>query len=111
MSSGGGMPEADIFAWSETKDANEGTQEFCDKVKGEVVKQTGQNFADYKAVKYRNKNLCGGEHFVIKVQVGETDYIHLYVTRVTGIRHPESVPPSLQGVQQNKTKEDPLEPF
>ncbi|KAL7387785.1 hypothetical protein ABVT39_000970 [Epinephelus coioides] len=111
MSSGGGMPEADIFAWRETKDADEGTQELCDKVKGEVEKTTGQNFADYKAVKYRNKNLCGGEHFVIKVQVGETDYIHLYVTRVTGIQYPESVPPSLQGVQQNKTKEDPLEPF
>ncbi|XP_049421883.1 stefin-C-like isoform X1 [Epinephelus fuscoguttatus] len=95
----------DMGGWSETKDATEETQTICDQVKDQVEKQTGKNYRVYKAVKYRDLHLCGGTHYLIKVDVGE-DYDHLMVVQVTGTRIPS--PPSLSGVEQHKTKDEPL---
>ncbi|XP_033494324.1 cystatin-A3-like isoform X3 [Epinephelus lanceolatus] len=94
--------------WSETMDVTEETQKICDQVKDQVEKQTGKNYRVYKAVKYRDLHLCGGTHYLIKVDVGE-DYDHLMVVQVTGTQFPTS--PSLRGVEQHKTKDDPLVPF
>ncbi|XP_078018796.1 cystatin-A3-like isoform X2 [Epinephelus lanceolatus] len=98
----------DMGAWSETKDATEETQTICDQVKDQVEKRTGENYRVYKAVKYRDLHLCGGTHYLIKVDVGE-DYDHLMVVQVTGTQFP--TPPSLSGVEQHRTKDDPLVPF
>ncbi|XP_049912508.1 stefin-C-like [Epinephelus moara] len=97
----------DMGGWSETKDATEETQKICDQVKVEVEKQTG-NYRVYKAVKYRDLVLCGGTHYLIKVNVGE-DYDHLSVNQAAGLGY--QVPPSLRGVEQHQTKDAPLVPF
>ncbi|KAL7373672.1 hypothetical protein ABVT39_012254 [Epinephelus coioides] len=92
----------DMGKWSETKDATEEIQRIVDEVLGQVEKKI------HKAVKYRDLHLCGGTHYLIKVDVGE-DYDHLMVVQVTGTQFP--TPPSLSGVEQHKTKDDPLVPF
>ncbi|XP_049912499.1 cystatin-A5-like [Epinephelus moara] len=95
--------------WSETMDTTEETQKICDQVKDQVEKQTGENYGVYTAVKYRNLHLIGGKHYLIKVHVGGEDYAHLMVVQVTGTQFP--TPPSLRGVEQHRTKDDPLVPF
>ncbi|XP_042359934.1 cystatin-A1-like [Plectropomus leopardus] len=98
----------DFGKWSETMNADEGTQDICDHVKSQVVKKTGQDFAQYKSVQYRQLlGIVGASHYLIKVHVGDVNYIHLYVIRIV---YPNATP-TLEGVQQNKTKDDPLEPF
>ncbi|XP_042366663.1 stefin-C-like [Plectropomus leopardus] len=99
---------AEFGEWSKTLDATADIQMLCDQVKKEVEKITGQDYKVFKAVKYRIKSLCGGQFFVIKVDVG-ADYDHLNVHQITGLQH--EVPPTLHGVEQHKTKEDPLVPF
>ncbi|XP_042370996.1 cystatin-A-like [Plectropomus leopardus] len=100
--------KADKFGWGETEDANERTQELCDKVKEEVQRQTRGDNTEYKAVKYRQlRGILGAEHFLIKVQVGDTNYIHLYVVKIVG----PNASPTLEGVQQNKTRDDTIEPI
>nr|XP_033472281.1 cystatin-A5-like [Epinephelus lanceolatus] len=94
--------------WSETVDATEETQKICDQVTGQVEKQTGKCYREFKAVKYRNLHLMGGTHYLIKVHVG-ADYDHLMVVQGAGTQFP--TPPSLSGVKQHKTKDDPLVPF
>ncbi|XP_033495103.2 leukocyte cysteine proteinase inhibitor 1-like [Epinephelus lanceolatus] len=98
--------------WSETEDATEATKMICNLVKGQVEKQTGKNYGEFKAVKYRVKNVAGGQLFVIKVHVGGADYIHLSVFQIPllvhGVPDPKEI---LRGVEQHKTKDDPLVPF
>ncbi|KAL7373714.1 hypothetical protein ABVT39_013242 [Epinephelus coioides] len=80
------------------------------QVKGQVEKQTGENYREFKAVKYREN--VGKELFLIKVHVGGTDYIHLRVVQFIWLLRsaPQEVD-ILSGVEQHKTKDDPLVPF
>ncbi|XP_042359917.1 stefin-C-like [Plectropomus leopardus] len=103
--------QEELMGWGEIRDAHEETQETCDKVKSEVVKQTGLDFAEFKAVKYRHQCMCGAENLVIKIKVGEAEYIHLNVRHVTGVLGADKIPPSVKGIKQNKTMDDLLEIF
>ncbi|XP_049421885.1 cystatin-A-like isoform X3 [Epinephelus fuscoguttatus] len=96
----------DMGGWSETKDATEETQTICDQVKDQVEKKTGENYVVFTAIKYRNQ-IVAGENFLIKVDVGE-DYNHLSIYRKLPRKVEEVV---LRGVEQHRTKDDPLEPF
>ncbi|XP_049421878.1 leukocyte cysteine proteinase inhibitor 1-like [Epinephelus fuscoguttatus] len=100
----------DKLEWSETEDATEETQRICNQVKGQVEKQTGENYGEFKAVKYREN--VGKELFLIKVHVGGADYIHLRVIQFIWFLRcvPQKVD-ILSGVEQHKTKDDPLVPF
>ncbi|XP_076617585.1 leukocyte cysteine proteinase inhibitor 1-like [Chaetodon auriga] len=82
-------------------------QKMCDQVKPEVEERAQIKYVEFKAVKYR-RQLVHGENFLIKVHVGGVNYIHLLVFRA--FDHDEGGV-KLTGVQQHKTKEDPLEPF
>lgn len=98
--------------WSETEDATVVTQAICNLVKDQVEKQTGKNYGEFKAVKYRIKNVEGGQLFVIKVHAGGADYIHLSVFQIPLLVHGAPDPKEiLRGVEQHKTKDDPLVPF
>ncbi|XP_049421893.1 leukocyte cysteine proteinase inhibitor 1-like [Epinephelus fuscoguttatus] len=90
--------------WSETEDAT--------VVKDQAEKQTGKKYREFKAVKYRIKNVEGGQLLVIKVHVGGADYIHLRVIQIPLLVHGAPDPKEiLRGVEQHKTKDNPLEPF
>ncbi|XP_042254837.1 cystatin-A1-like isoform X3 [Thunnus maccoyii] len=95
-----------LGGFSETKDATKEIQKLCDQVL-KVEKKTGKNFKEYVAVKYREQ-IVAGTNFLIKVHVGGVQYIHLSVF--------EALPCNggaveLNGVQENHTKDDHLEPF
>ncbi|XP_059183193.1 cystatin-A1-like [Centropristis striata] len=94
------------------EDVDEEIQRICDKVKGPVEEFTGKTYEVYKAVKYRSHPPLGNGNFLIKVFVGVEDYIHLSVhevrTLVLGMPRPIEM---LQGVEQRRTKDDPLVSF
>ncbi|XP_042254836.1 cystatin-B-like isoform X2 [Thunnus maccoyii] len=96
-----------LGGYGPTLDATKEIQKLCDQVKPEVEKETGKNFKEYVAVKYREQ-IVAGANFLIKVHVGGVQYIHLSVS--------EALPCNggaveLNGVQENHTKDDPLVPF
>ncbi|XP_042365959.1 cystatin-B-like [Plectropomus leopardus] len=95
--------------WSETKDANENTQDLCNLMKGDVEKMTGKKYTQFKAVKYRTGPGPRGEITLIKVNVGE-DYDHLSIFQ--GMPFLTDVPPpKLRGVLQHRSLDDSLVPF
>ncbi|XP_028425653.1 cystatin-A1-like [Perca flavescens] len=105
------MTSIELGGWFEAQDATEETQKICDQVKHQVEEKTGKNYVEYKAIEYRNQ-LENGETFLIKVHVGGTDYIHLKVHQIIiFVREVPSTKVFLQGVEQHKTKDDPLVPF
>ncbi|KAM9337317.1 cystatin-A-like [Symphorus nematophorus] len=90
--------------WSETMNATKEIQKICDEVKCRVEEQTNKKYVEFKAVKYRNQ-IVAGEKLSIKVHVGGVNYIHLFIFLVL---RGGTV---LRGVEQHKTKDDPLETF
>ncbi|XP_075937000.1 cystatin-B-like [Anarhichas minor] len=94
-------------AWSDTMDATQEIQKICDQMKPEVEKETGKNYREFKAVKYRFQ-VVAGSNYVIKVNVGGEDHIHLSLFQELPCNGGKVV---VRGVQLNKTKEDPLIPF
>ncbi|XP_077952767.1 cystatin-A-like [Gasterosteus aculeatus] len=92
--------------WSETKEATKDTQKICDQVKDQVEKWTGQNYRTFKAVVFREQ-IVKGKNFLIKVFAEDDDYLHLSVFEAL----PCDGGIELKGVEQHKTKGDPLEPF
>ncbi|KAL7373461.1 hypothetical protein ABVT39_007224 [Epinephelus coioides] len=100
----------DMGEWSETMDVTEETQKICDQVKDEVEKKTGENYGVYTAVKYRE--IVDEQSFLFKVHVEGEDYIHLSVFQIPLLA--DGAPDQkeiLRGVEQHKTKDDPLVPF
>ncbi|XP_075936998.1 cystatin-B-like [Anarhichas minor] len=96
-----------LGGYGETKAADKETQIICDQVKPEVEKETGKIYLEFKAVKYRFQ-VVAGSNYVIKVQVGGEDYIHLSLFQELPCNGGKVV---VRGVQLNKTKEVPLIPF
>uniref|UniRef100_A0A8D0A6G3 Uncharacterized protein n=1 Tax=Sander lucioperca TaxID=283035 RepID=A0A8D0A6G3_SANLU len=106
---------AGLEKWSETMDATETTQKmiwiyiiFCfmhTQVKPLVEKETGHNYGEYTALKYRSESVFQSFLFLLQVLVGGDDCIHLMVWIAL------CQPPELKGVEQHKTREDPLHIF
>ncbi|KAF1386321.1 hypothetical protein PFLUV_G00093460 [Perca fluviatilis] len=86
-------------------DATEDTEAVCDLVKKTVEEKTGKKYVEFKAVKYRQKDVVGGTNYLIKVHVGGDDYIYLTVFEDIG----EEV--FLHDVQDHQTIDSPLVPF
>ncbi|XP_073344166.1 cystatin-B-like [Pagrus major] len=96
-----------VGAWSHTKYADKETQWICDQVRNLVEGKTNKIYQEFKAALSRDQ-LVNGTNFLIKVRVGERNYIHLQVYQALPCHggHLE-----LSGVQGEKTQDDPLEPF
>ncbi|XP_054479291.1 cystatin-A1-like [Anoplopoma fimbria] len=95
-----------LGGWTETKATDE-IQKISNQVKDQVERFTGKNYREFEAVEYRSQ-LVAGLNFLIKVHVGAEDYIHLRVFQALPCNGGEVV---LRGVEQNRTKKDPLVPF
>ncbi|XP_075936886.1 stefin-3-like [Anarhichas minor] len=91
--------------WSDTMDANDQIKKISSLEKPQVETMTGANYVDFKAVKYRNKPVRGGQNLLIKVDVGGEDYIHL------SLYQPGDGKIQIRGVKEKRTKEDELTPF
>ncbi|XP_053474676.1 cystatin-B [Ictalurus furcatus] len=89
------------------KHANAEVQKICDEVKPEVEKKAGKNFDVFKATAFSSQSVAGTNYF-IKVQVGESDYMHIRVFRSLPS---EGYKLSLHDIQTPKTLQDPIEFF
>ncbi|KAF1389771.1 hypothetical protein PFLUV_G00077000 [Perca fluviatilis] len=95
----------------ETMDSDEEIQHICDLVKPQVEKETGHKYVIYTALKYRSQ-VVNGFNYVIKVLVGEEECLHLRVYQRPWYNYDvQDPPPELKGVDQHKTRDDPLVPF
>ncbi|KAK0146959.1 Cystatin-A5 [Merluccius polli] len=92
---------------TETRMADDETKKICNKVVQDAQVKTARNYVNFEAIAYRSQVVAGINYF-IKVNVGGSDYIHLVVFEQLPCHGGEYI---LQGVQQGKTLDDPIEDF
>ncbi|XP_073344986.1 cystatin-B-like [Pagrus major] len=96
-----------VGAWSHTSYADKETQWICDQVRSLVEGKTNKIYQEFRAVSSRN-HIEDRKNFLIKVRVGERNYIHLQVYQALPCNGGWL---QLSGVQEDKTPDDGLEPF
>ncbi|XP_073716820.1 cystatin-B-like [Misgurnus anguillicaudatus] len=101
--------ENKIGEWSLEMPVTQEIQKISDQVKPDAEKAVDQKFAVFTAIRYKVLSLCGGTHYLIKVNVGGDEYIHLKVVRVIIAEGNKNI--ELKGNQYPKTLDDPLTPF
>ncbi|NXK43725.1 CYTB protein, partial [Piprites chloris] len=77
------------------------------QVKLQLEVRVNKNYDLFRAILYRTQVVAGTMYF-IKVQVADTEYVHLKV--LVGLP-PENECPALVNFQTCKTKDDPLDYF
>lgn len=92
---------------SETKPATPEVQHMVDEVKPQFESKENRTCGIFKAIVYKTQVVAGINYF-IKVQVSDTDYVHLKVFQSLP---QENQGPSLAGFQTGKTRDDPLTYF
>ncbi|XP_005146710.3 cystatin-A [Melopsittacus undulatus] len=92
---------------SEAKPATPEIQHIVDEVKTQFESRVNRTCGMFKAIVYKTQVVAGINYF-IKVQVSDTEYVHL---RVFQSLPQENQGPSLDGYQTGKTKDDPLTYF
>ncbi|XP_017262281.1 cystatin-A1-like [Kryptolebias marmoratus] len=63
---------------SDVAPATDDIQKICDTVKSQVEGKTNRTYEEFKAVTFRKQTVYG-YHYFIKVHVGGSDYLHLFV--------------------------------
>ncbi|KAL4001080.1 leucine-rich repeat LGI family member 3 [Sarotherodon galilaeus] len=101
------MADKKFGEWSNTKDATPEIQKICDEVQRLAEANTMKKYEDFLTVKYRNQ-IVSGTKYAVKVHVGGPSYIHLDLF--------QSLPNNGEGiklikVEENHTKDDPINPF
>ncbi|XP_070709240.1 cystatin-B-like [Pempheris klunzingeri] len=96
-----------LGGFSDPKDATEDIQRICDQVKPLVQAKTDKIYEEFRAIQYREQ-VVAGVIYLIKVDVGGRKFIHLKVLQVLPCNGGGL---ELLGLQQDKTKEEPLVPF
>lgn len=82
-------------------------QPIIENVRTAVEQKTG-HVDIYLAVRFRNQVLDGGTNWLVKVKIGEGNYLHLMINQAQPL---ENGPIQLRGLQQGHTADDPLVPF
>ncbi|XP_037613074.1 cystatin-B-like [Sebastes umbrosus] len=94
-----------VGGFTETMDATEETQKFCDQVKCQVEEKTNEKYETFLAVKYRSQ-VVAGQIFLIKVHAG--GYLLLKVLKKLSCNGGDIV---LLDLQEDHGKDDPIVPF
>ncbi|XP_019399400.1 PREDICTED: stefin-C-like [Crocodylus porosus] len=81
--------------------------EVVDQVKAQLEGKENKTYPMFKAIEYKTQ-VVAGTIYLIKVQVGENDYVHIRVFQ--SLPH-ENKGPELAGYQTGKTRNDPLNYF
>ncbi|KAM9565688.1 cystatin-A [Guaruba guarouba] len=92
---------------SEAKPATPEIQHIVNQVKPQFESKENRTYGTFKAIVYKTQVVAGTNYF-IKVQVSDTDYVHLRVFQ--SLPH-ENEGPSLVDFQTGKTRDDPLTYF
>ncbi|XP_071424688.1 cystatin-A-like [Pithys albifrons albifrons] len=90
--------------WSDTKPATPEVQRITNKVKLQLEVRVNRRYDIFRAICYRTQ-VVAGVNYLIKVQVADTEYVHL---RVYEALPPEDECPALVRFQTGKTRDDPL---
>ncbi|XP_041670174.1 cystatin-A-like [Cheilinus undulatus] len=90
--------------FGETKDADEEIQKLCDQVKAQVEEKTRGDYEVFTAVQYREQ-VVAGMNYIIKVDVGGSSYLHIKVFKNL------SGEIMLSSLEEDHSKDDPIEPF
>ncbi|NXE95191.1 CYTX protein, partial [Menura novaehollandiae] len=77
------------------------------QVKAQFESKENRNCATFEAIKYRSQVVAGVNYF-IKVQLSDTEYVHLRVFQGLPQENPG---PTLVSYQTGKTRDDPLTYF
>uniref|UniRef100_A0A3Q2PGE3 Leukocyte cysteine proteinase inhibitor 1-like n=1 Tax=Fundulus heteroclitus TaxID=8078 RepID=A0A3Q2PGE3_FUNHE len=93
-----------IGGWSGPKPADE---DVCMLTKW-VKRKTDRRYKEFNAVEYRSQ-VVAGYNYVIKVQVGGNDYVHLMIFQ--SLVHDDKITIEFLGVRGGYKREDPLVPF
>uniref|UniRef100_A0A8C3JKN1 Cystatin domain-containing protein n=1 Tax=Calidris pygmaea TaxID=425635 RepID=A0A8C3JKN1_9CHAR len=92
---------------SDTQPATPEIQRIADEVKPQFESKENRTCEIFKAIKYRSQVVAGVNYF-IKVQVSDTDYVHLRVFEALPF---ENQGLKLDGIQTGKTRDDPIDYF
>ncbi|XP_076130326.1 cystatin-B-like [Alosa pseudoharengus] len=82
-------------------------QDICAKMKHHVEEKANQKYGIFIAIKYKTQVVAGTNYF-IKVHVGGDDYIHIRVFQSLPCH---GLKLELDGLQKNKTLQDPITYF
>lgn len=95
---------------SPVKTADEEVQDMCEKVKETVQEKTSKTYSVFKACSYRTLVDYVHSRIVvfIKVQVGDSEYLHLRIYRNVPSKHGEV---TLEELLDEKNEADTLEAF
>ncbi|CAM9684026.1 unnamed protein product [Bubo scandiacus] len=92
---------------SDTKPATPDVQHIINQVKPQFESRVNRTYGIFQAIVYRTQVVAGINYF-IKVQVSDTEYVHLRVFQ--SLPH-ENQGPSLVNFETGKTRDDPLTYF
>ncbi|XP_027740996.1 cystatin-B-like [Empidonax traillii] len=92
---------------SDTKEATPEIQHIVNQVKPQFESKENRSCAMFTAIVFKTQVVAGINYF-IKVQVSDTEYVHLRVFQ--SLPH-ENQGPSLVSFQTGKTRNDPLTYF
>ena len=93
-----------LGAYKESTPADQSIQEIVDSVKPTIEINAGQSFSQFNAISYKTQ-VVAGTNYKIKVQVGDTDYVH--VTVFKPLPH-TGAPLEVTKVEVGKTLEDQI---
>ncbi|XP_064500669.1 cystatin-A-like [Pseudopipra pipra] len=87
--------------------ATQEVQDITNQVKVQLRVRVNERYDIFRAILYRTQ-VVAGTNYLIKVQVADTEYVHLKV--FVGLP-PENLYPALVSFQTGKTRDDPLDYF
>ncbi|CAH2218803.1 cystatin-A [Pelobates cultripes] len=90
-----------VGGFGETQPATPEVQDICDEIKPTVEREAGENYAIFKAIKFK-KQLVNGINYQIQVSTGGDNCIFLKVYKTFGGEL------SLSNYQTNKKLDDPF---
>ncbi|NXK23458.1 CYTA protein, partial [Arenaria interpres] len=92
---------------SDAQPATPEIQRIANEVKPQFESKENRTYGIFNAIKYRSQ-LVAGVNYFIKVQVSDTDYVHLRVFEALPY---ENQGPKLVSFQTGKTRDDPIDYF
>ncbi|XP_039244845.1 cystatin-A-like [Pipra filicauda] len=96
-----------LGGFSPPEPATERIQDITNAVKLQLEVRVNRRYDIFRAILYRIQ-IVAGANYLIKVQVADTEYVHLMV--FVGLP-PENLYPALVSFQTGKTRDDPLDYF
>ncbi|XP_014869553.1 PREDICTED: cystatin-A-like [Poecilia mexicana] len=101
------IPIDPVIIWTKVNFSTAAVHVICDQVMLNVMKETGKNYKEFKAVFYMKSVIY--KNYVIKVYVGNEKYLHLSVGLSASPSGEQVV--ILKGVQKDHKWNDDLIPF